>query len=279
MSFDSRAVLKEYGVCADADVDIFKAAMAFAAAAHPGIDTGRYFHHMKKLTRDCAARFDELIAAGALDDAGGRVAALKHILHDRENYIGDMDAYDDLENADIIRVIDRRKGMPIALAILYIHAGRACGWAVQGLNFPGHFLCRMDMGAERIIFDPFAGCLPMDAPDLRFLIKRVRGPGAEISADYYAPCSNRDMLIRLQNNVKLRLIAAEDYAGALESVEMMRLLDPGEMRLLFDAGVLYVKTGQDLLAEEILETYLASGPAARDRMDAETILREIRARE
>lgn len=279
MSFDARAVLKEYGACADGDIDIFKAAMAFAVAAHPGIDTGRYFHHMKKLTGDCAARFDELVVAGAADDAGTRLAALKHILHDRENYTGDMDAYDDLENADMIRVIDRRKGMPIALAILYIHVGRACGWAVQGLNFPGHFLCRMERGVERIIFDPFTGCRPMDAPDLRSLIKRVRGPGAELSADYYAPCSNRDMLIRLQNNVKLRLIAAEDYAGALESVEMMRLLDPAENRLLFDAGVLYVKTGQDRLAVDILEKYMAAAPDPADRADAAMILREIHDRE
>ena len=165
--------------------------------------------------------------------------------------------------------------MPITLSILYIHAGRLNGWVVDGVNFPGHFLCRIEYGGERVIFDPFAQCAIMEAPDLRRLIKKIHGERAELSAGYYAPCSNRDTLIRLQNNVKLRLIEAEEYEEALSCVEQMRLVDPREYRLLFDAGILYAKTGRGGQAVEVLEEYIRRAPDARDRRDAEAVLRQL----
>lgn len=276
MSFDSRAILMESGEKEDGDINIFNVAMAFAAPAHEGISIDKYYNHVTKTAREVDERYAELIEAGAKDDARTQLAALKHILSDREGYEGDIENYDDLQNADLIRVIDRRKGMPIALCILYIHVGRLNGWAVDGLNFPGHFLCRIEKSGERLIFDPFAACEILEAPELRKLIKQIRGTNAELSADYYKPCTNRETLIRLQNNVKLRLIEAEDYEEALKAVEMMRLIDPHEYRLLLDAGVLYAKTGQRRVAVGVLEEYIAKAPNPNDRRDAELIIRQIR---
>jgi regulator of sirC expression with transglutaminase-like and TPR domain len=150
------------------------------------------------------------------------------------------------------------------------------GWMLDGLNFPGHFLARIEHAGERVIFDPFNACEIMEAPQLRELIKRVRGKNAELSADYYKPCTNRDTLIRLQNNVKLRLIEAEDYETALGAVEMMRLIDPQEYRLLLDGGVLSAKTGRNGEALALLDRYIALAPDARDRRDAEAIIAQIR---
>jgi len=276
MSFDFRAILNESGGKEDPAIDIFTLALAFSAISYEGLNYDRYFSHMKKLIHAVGERFEALIDAGADDDARTRLAALKHILHDRENYEGDTESYDDLQNADLARVIERRKGMPISLCILYIQAGRGNGWAVDGLNFPGHFLARIEHNGERLIFDPFGGCEIMEAPDLRKLLKRVRGPNAELSADFYKPCTNRDILIRLQNNVKLRLIDAEDYEGALQSVDMMRALDPNEYRLLLDAGVLLAKTGQRKAAKDVLEKYIALAPNPQDRRDAESLLLSLR---
>ena len=276
MTFDSRSVLIESGGKEDAELNLFTLALAFAAPSHEGISTDKYFSHATKVSKDVGERYIALLNAGADDDAATRLAALKHILHDREGYVGDTDNYDDLQNADLMRVIDRRKGLPISLCILYIHAGRENGWQVDGLNFPGHFLARIEYKGQRLIFDPFTGCEVMEAPELRSLLKRVRGDKAELSADFYKPCTNRETLIRLENNLKLRLIDAEDYDAAIEIIEMMRLLDPNEYRLLLDAGVLYAKTGRNKAALDVLEKYITLAPNPQDRRDAEAILRQIR---
>jgi regulator of sirC expression with transglutaminase-like and TPR domain len=96
--------------------------------------------------------------AEACGEGGGleeRCAALNRTIHARYGYEGDSATYDDLQNANLIRVIDRRKGLPIALGILYIHAARSHGWDIVGLSFPGHFLLRLDCAGERAILDPF----------------------------------------------------------------------------------------------------------------------------
>jgi len=92
-----------------------------------------------------------LLNAGARDVATTCLAALKHVLSDVHAYHGNKHDYDNLDNADLACVIDNSKGLPIALAILYIHAGRAQGWSIDALNMPGHVLCRIEHNAERVI--------------------------------------------------------------------------------------------------------------------------------
>ena len=52
----------------------------------------------------------------------------------------DEDDYSNPKNADIIQVVDRRRGLPVALGIIYLHLAREMEWDAYGLNFPGHFL-------------------------------------------------------------------------------------------------------------------------------------------
>lgn len=90
----------------------------------------------------------------------------------RQGYAGDVLTYDDLQNANLIRVIDRRKGLPVALGILWIHAARARGWRADGLAFPGHFLVRLE---HRVIVDPFNEGRLCDAAFLRRLLRATAG--------------------------------------------------------------------------------------------------------
>lgn len=270
------AALRALADAADGDIDLADVALLFAVLDHPGITLDRYRHHLKTLADNTAACFAELRANGAEDTAETRLAALRVVLFSDEGYTGDEKDYNNLENADMIRVIDRRKGMPIALAILYIHAARAQGWDAHGLNMPGHFLARIDCGAQRLIFDPFHGGKVMGAADLRAQLKAVMGPQAELSADYYNPAPNREIIVRLQNNRKIRLIEAEDYEGALGVVMAMRAFAPGEYRLLLDEGVLCARTDRNQAAIRALEAYIGQAPGAADRHDAALLLEEIR---
>lgn len=271
-----RERLQAVGAQRDDMIDLAQTAIYLAALEQPGLSLERYHVHLTRLADEVRERHGALIHAGAQDTAETRLAALKHIVADKYDYTGDNDTYDDLQNASLIRVIDRRKGMPIALGIIYIQIGRMMGWDVCGLNVPGHFVCRIDIGAQRIMFDPFAKCAVLQAPDLRRLVKQSLGQHAELSADYYVPADNRTILKRLQNNIKLRRIEAEDYEGALHVVEAMRAIDPAEYRLLLDAGVLYARTNRLQNAIEALEDYIGKAPVDRDRHEAALLLQQIR---
>lgn len=273
--FDPETYLDKIALLPDAGIDLALAALALSACTHPGIKPGRYLHHLDVLARDVAEYYAGLMAAGEPENAQSQLTSLRHVLHEQHAYTGDVQTYDDLQNASLIRVIDRAKGLPITLSILYIHAARLQGWDIAGLNIPGHFVCRLDHGGQRLIFDPFENCKILSAADLRILVKKSEGPTAELSAKYYEPSSNREILIRLQNNIKYRQIDIEDYEGALETVEVMRRIDPGEYRLLLDAGVLYARTDQTRAAIGALGEYIDKAPNTHDRLEAELLLREL----
>lgn len=269
---DLEAALRAIGAQSDAEIDLAYASLTLARLMRPDVHLDRYQNHFTKLAHDVAERHRALIAGGADDDVLTRLAALKHILADREGYQGDSETYNALENADITRVIDRRKGLPIALAILYIHAARAQGWPTMGINFPGHFIVRLEQDGKRILFDPFHGAKLLEAPDLRSYLKQALGPRAELSVTYYTEATNRDVLVRLQNNIKLRQIEAEDYEGALCTLAALKYIDPVELRFLFEEGVVNARIERYGAALSALNDYVTRTPDARDRAEAQGLI-------
>lgn len=276
MADDVRDYIQRLSAFEDAEIDLGLAALSIAARNHPERSTDRYLNHIEQLKQKTGERFVELVDAGAKDTAQTRLAALKHVLHDEYDYRGDQKCYESIDGADLIETIDGRCGLPVTLAILYIICARSQGWVAGGINFPAHFLPRLEYDGERVIFDPFQDCRMMQAADLRQLLKQHMGEEAELSNEYYQPISNRAVLIRLQNNIKLRLIQAGDYQKALDTVEIMMVIDPGEFRLLLDAGVLYARTGKTERAIQMLESYITHTPSGRDKEEAALMIRHLR---
>ena len=271
-----QSYINEVGSLDDTDIDIVKAALSLASQNSPELKTERYYYHVQKMASATKARFDEIIAAGGSDDAPSRLAALKHVLVEKNDYSGALDDYDDLQNANLVRVIERRKGMPIALSILYVQVGQMAGFDVTALSFPAHVICRLEHEGERLLFDPFSSCKIMEAPDLRHLLKSLVDEEAELSAEFYETAPKREMLVRLQNNIKLRQIEGEDYEGALKTVETLQLIDPQEYRLSLDAGVLNARVGRYNKAIEELEFYIDKEPNGAFRQEAAVFLQQIR---
>jgi regulator of sirC expression with transglutaminase-like and TPR domain len=268
--------LRLCGIAQDTEIDLSSAALALSLVFLPGLPPGRYRSHIARLKTQVADEFAGRVRQGTPDTLESRAATLRKVLHEAHGYEGDDKTFDDIQNASLIRVIERRKGMPVAMGLLYVIVARAQGWAIDGLNFPGHFIVRLEKDGERLILDPFRRGAALDAAGLRRLLKAVVGDKAELSHDYYNPSSNRGMLIRLQNNIKNRLIEGEDYAQALLVIDTMEALAPDEYRLLFDKAVLYLKLGQNPQAAHALERYIEKCPDPRERRQASDLLGQIR---
>lgn len=264
------------GTQKDSEIDLGETAIALGLLFLPGVRPDRYRNHLKKLLSHLKEEYQARLRQKDADTLSLRVSLLRKIVHEAHGYAGDEKNYDDLQNANFIRVIERRRGLPIAIGIIYIVLARGMGWQIDGLNFPGHFLVRLEKDGERVILDPFREGREMNAAELRTLLKSIAGKGAELSHNFYAPVENRDMLIRLENNLKKRLIEAEEYAQAIIVVEAMEALAPEEYRTLFDKGVLYAKLGQTGQAAAALERYIEKTPNAKDKQQARMLLAQIK---
>jgi regulator of sirC expression with transglutaminase-like and TPR domain len=264
---DAEALLRSVGQTDDLTIDIAPAALAFATLARPEAGEARYEQHLKTLADDLGAAIK-----GRSESLDARVHALRSVLIEQHGYRGDRESYDDLRNADLAHVIDRRRGLPVALAILWIHAGRAQGWTMTGLNFPAHFLIRLDGGTlGSAIVDPFNDGRTLDPQELRALLKTIAGPRAELATEHHASVADRAVLIRLQNNIKLRLLKREETAEALQVLERMLLIAPREMPLWHEAGTLHAELENLRAALKCLETAasLAETAPTRQRIVSE----------
>src|SRR5437667_193203 len=119
--------LRELGASGERILPIAEAALALASFERPRVGPARYREHLKLLARDVGGH------PAAAGDVAERAGALNEIILLKYGYTGDALTYDDLQNANLMRVVDRRKGLPVALGILYMHAARAQGWETVGL--------------------------------------------------------------------------------------------------------------------------------------------------
>jgi regulator of sirC expression with transglutaminase-like and TPR domain len=257
---------------ADENLALAEAALVLAARLQPQGDPAFYAEHLALLSADVGR------AAGAASDTAGRARILAAVIAGRHGYHGDAETYDDLQNADLRRVIDRRKGLPVALGILYIHCGRAQGWTMRGLAFPGHFLVRLDEDVERAIIDPFNGGAICGAAELRALLKATEGVAAELDPTHYLAVSDRQILLRLQNNIKQWLVGAERYAEALATVEDMLLFAPDEATLWREAGLLNAQLDNIRAAIAAFEEHLRREPSDAARRRTAELLRQLKNR-
>jgi regulator of sirC expression with transglutaminase-like and TPR domain len=263
--------LTAVGAARDQAIDLAPTALILAALDHRATPLDGYRAHLGELARDAAA------AAGTAPDLARRIDALTATFA-RHGYSGDVATYDDPDNADLIRVIDRRKGLPVALAILWIHAARANGWPAAGLAFPGHFLIRLETGRARAIVDPFHGGMVREPGELRELLKQVAGLDAELRPEHYAAVGNRDVLLRLLNNVKLRSLQAGDAGRAAEIIDRLRLIAPDHIELLREAGLCHARLGNLARAGEMLTAFVDAAEDGPAKSEAAALLQRLRAR-
>ena len=286
---DPRAALDAIGALPDAEIDIADAALQLARCDDQG---GKDQGGKDQGGKDQRARWetarDEVSAlareAAAVAQRIGsvdltvRAEALTGLLVTRHGYRGDSDTYDDLANANLIKVIERRKGIPVSLGILWLHAARAAGWGAHGVNFPMHFLISLEGKGTQLVIDVFHGGEIMDARQLRALLKRMEGERAELRPGLLQPMNTRDVLLRLQNNIKARRLDAGDLAGALTVAENMLRIAPTHAPLWREAGLMHQRldhVGAALRCYDRFLTLVPEGDAA-DR--TRTAIQELRQR-
>lgn len=260
--------LDEAGRLDDRAIDLAGTALLFAGLDRPGVSLARYRHHLD----DIVAAVREAQAGNAIEAAG----ALQRVFGDRFGYDGDRLTFDDPQNANLMRVIDRRKGLPVALGILYAHAARGAGFALDGLAFPGHFLVRLETKGERLILDPFNGGRVLDAMELRRLVKQLMGPDQELTPALTDTVGNRAVLLRLQNNLKSRAQAQGDVERVGFLARSMLRLAPTDAALWLEYGQAEKHQGRLGAAKAALEACLEHSLDGFQTIEAQRLLETLR---
>jgi len=149
---------------------------------------------------------DEMESLVALDLFAGECPTptpdgVARYLYDTLGFSGNRTAYYDWRNSCLDRVIATRVGIPISLSILMIEVGRRVGVNLVGVGMPAHFLVR-SADDDNTFYDPFHGPGRLDRPGARHLFEQVTNGQTPWRESYLNPTSNRDIVIRMLNNLK-----------------------------------------------------------------------------
>ena len=130
-----REVAAELQRAMDAPGDeLATAALAIARVEYPSLDPKPYLQQLDRMGHEAAVRME-----GPRENT---LRAFNEYLYDEQGFSGNRERYDDPRNSFINEVLDRRTGIPISLAVIYLEVARRAGLRVDGINFPGHFLLR-----------------------------------------------------------------------------------------------------------------------------------------
>lgn len=240
--------LRALGEAGDGALDIAGAALMLAALDHPEKPRAPFVTHLAELAEKARTEFR---LAGRVED-GAR--ALARLLAGHYGYEGDQAEYDDPRNANLIDVIMRRRGLPVALGILYIHAARSGSFSASGLNSPGHFLIAITFKGREALVDPFHGGAAIERERLSAPPRMRPGAGRPGPTD---PVSDIDVLLRLQNNLKIRALEAGERSRALELTKRMTWFAPKKAGIWFELAHLQEASGSLGAARQAFETCLS----------------------
>jgi regulator of sirC expression with transglutaminase-like and TPR domain len=237
------------------------AALAIARVEYPSLDAGPYLQRLDRMGREAAERIRHAREAGQLDP----VRTLNEYLYDEQRFTGNRDQYDDPRNSFLNEVLDRRTGIPITLAVVYLEVARRAGLRVDGINFPGHFLLRAADGpalrtGELLIIDPFHAGALLSEHDCRELLRQHVGEEAAFDRSLLSPATRHDIVVRMLVNLKRLYVRMRSFPQARFIADLLLTVDPSAISELRDRGLLAYHLQDFAAALRDLEEYLRLAP-------------------
>lgn len=244
----------------DDDIDLVVGALLVAAEEYPELDIETYQRRVNELGRTLKRRLRPDI--GTTDS----ILALNRYLFEELGFHGATEDYYDPRNSFLNDVLDRRVGIPITLALVYIAVGRAIGLALSGVPFPGHFLVRCPVREGTVILDPYHKGISLGISELQKLLAPAKEQSprpAEVAA-LLTPASPREVLARLLRNLRGIYTHYQQLQQALSATSRILALTPGNALEWRERAALHLKLECFRAALTDYQSYLALAPDAED---------------
>src|SRR2546423_64527 len=218
----SRRLLRRF--IAQEPIDLARAALAVAREEYPDLDEGRYLGLLDRLADGVQAG----LPAGAIPER--RVGRMNAYLFHELGFCGNQADYYDPRNSFLNEVLDRRTGIPLTLCVVYMEVGRRCGLRVEGIGFPGHFLCKVQLEGGELVVDPFHRGQLLGLEEIKRRLAAAVGDQVKFDPRILRAARPREILVRMLQNLRSVHSEKNDMPRALSAVDRLLLLAPGNIR-------------------------------------------------
>lgn len=257
LSFDPPSALDYFGslVESDSEFALFEAAVSLGQDEYPDMDVQTVLDEVDQLL----ARVRRRIAF----DAGPvqKLRVLNQFFFRDLGFGGNLNDYYDPDNSLVHMLLHTRRGIPVALAVLWMELAQGLGLAVRGVSFPGHFLVKVNLPMGQVIIDPMNGqSLSREELSERLEpFRRRNGLMDEFETPlglYLQTAPSRDIIARMLHNLKEIHKSQSDWARLLAVQERLIVLLPESWTEYRDRGLAHAELGHTEQALADLECYL-----------------------
>ncbi|OIJ64860.1 transglutaminase-like domain-containing protein [Streptomyces mangrovisoli] len=180
--------------------------------------------------------------------------ALRELLGDRCGFGGRPADYQRLESSLLHRVLERRRGLPILLSVVWMEVARRAGAPVYGVALPGHFVVGFGPREQQVLADPFEGGRVLTGSDTELLV--AGATGAPLDPSMLTPADPLEVVQRILNNIRAWASARPERSDvSLWAVELALLLPSHPARLRYERAQLLVQRGEFTVGAVELESY------------------------
>ena len=204
-----------------------------------------------------------------------KLDVLTCFLFDECGFQGNSDEYYDPLNSYVNKVLERKRGLPITLSVVYIEVARRVGLELEAISFPFHFLIS-PTNVEDLFLDPFHRGQQLSKIDCKRMLERFSDGTVPFRPCYLEPATPREVVLRVMRNLKIAHLRARENFDAISCIDVMLAWNPAQPREVRDRGLLYAQMKVWGLAIRDFEAYLEECPAARDRLRIELELANAR---
>jgi regulator of sirC expression with transglutaminase-like and TPR domain len=243
----------------DEKIDLVRAALTIARAEYPHLDVEFYAGQVEEFARRVEFAVDDMSEPAEV------IAGLNHILFEVAGFEGNREDYYDPRNSFLNDVLERRKGIPITLALIYMEVGRRIGFPLFGVGMPGHFLLKhYDIDGRETIIDCFNGGDILSPQDCQRRLDEIYSGQMALRPEFLFAVSRRQILTRILNNLKTAYLSSREFKKALPMVDLVLVIYPRSPEDVKQRAMLRYNLGQTRGAAEDLEVYLKMSPEASD---------------
>jgi regulator of sirC expression with transglutaminase-like and TPR domain len=256
----------------DHDISLAEAALLIAGHGYPELNIAAYLSRIEELAYMLRLRIDEE------DSVPERISVLNQFLFGDLGFAANSDDYYDPRNSFLNEVLERRRGIPITLSVIYMELGRKIGLPLQGVSFPGHFLVKCAVPEGAVVLDPYSGGISLGLQELQQRLREVRGGEVSraIIAELLVSASNKEIIVRLLRNLKAIYLREHNLDKALPIVNWIVATMPEQTPELRDRGMIYQELECPRAALVDFETYLRLSPSCEDADDIRKRIIELR---
>lgn len=201
----------------DDSVDLEQGAFLIAQTAYPDIEVQDYQHQIEEMAETLKSRWEPDMAPRQA------IQAMNRLLFHELGFKGNTQDYYDPDNSFLHQVLDRRKGIPISLSVLYLLVGQRLNVPIVGIGLPGHFI--VGLQAEPVFIDCFnQGVVLAEKNCAKFLEEY----GVEFNRQYLSPITNKQILARMLRNLVAIYQKRDEIQHAERFTRLLAIAEPGE---------------------------------------------------